>query len=461
MFLPSVGCVLAVLTIETSTTRTAPVLTVTPAVALVDVPVVVRLEGARPGQEVTIAATATDRDGDTWRSEAVFRADARGVVDAATQPSLRGTYTSREAMGLFWSLKRQSAAGGAATPSGSPMQDLLVPPEGAAFPRPPSGALEVRLTASNGPATLASAVATRQWTGPRVTMTEVRDQGLVGRLYEPPGTRHPAVLVLGGSEGGIREGYAPVLAGHGYVAFSLAYFRAEGLPNDLVEIPLEYLKQGLDWLRGRPSVDPERVALLGHSRGAELALLLGGAYPRDVAAVVAVAPSSVVWEGAIRDPGKTGLAALKSDRSAWTLAGRPLPFVSKVLTPALASRVAAGERFEAIELMALERADAAAVAAAGIPVEKIDAPVALVSCRSDRMWPATAMGNQVVERLRGKDFPHRIEHWSYDACAHRLPDAWLPTPYGGTLGGTLPGTMRAFGAYWPRVKAFLGATIGP
>ena len=34
-------------------------------------------------------------------------------------------------------------------------------------------------------------------------------------------------------------------------------------------------------------------------------------------------------------------------------------------------------------------------------------------------------------------------------------------PTAARSGGTLPGTMRAFGAYWPRVKAFLGATIGP
>ena len=135
-----------------------------------------------------------------------------------------------------------------------------------------------------------------------------------------------------------------------------------------MEIPLESVKRGIDWLRARPSVDPERIAVLGLSRGAELALLVGATYPADVAAVVALSPSSVVWEGAVRDPAKTGLAALKADRSAWTLAGRPLPFVAKSVTPALAARVAAGERFAGIDLMPIAEADAAAEAAR-IPVE--------------------------------------------------------------------------------------------
>jgi len=438
-------------------------LTVEPQVALIDAPVVIRLEGLRPREEVTIRATTNDSEGRLWRSEAVFRAGANGVVDPAADRSLRGTYTGVNAMALFWSLQPELRTAGppahpAGAPPSSPIQDLLVTPTGTPFPRPASEALEVQLEARAGETPLASTAVVRQVTGPDVKVSEVREQGLVGRLYEPEGQRLPAVLVLGGSNGGIQATYAPVLAGHGYVTFSLAYFQADGLPKDLVEIPLEYFKRGIDWLRARPSVDADRIAVLGLSRGGEAALLLGTTYP-EIKAVVALSPSHVVWEGAVRDPRKKGLQALKSGRSAWTLGGRPLPFVPKTITPEVAAKVAASERFHAIEIMPLASVDLAAVERARIPVEKIRGPVLLVSALSDRMWPAAQMADRVAEALRAHRFPHRVEHLQYDALTHPVPDAWLPMMHGGTLGGTAEGTMRAFANYWPAIVSFLDMSL--
>ncbi|HEV2594601.1 MAG TPA: hypothetical protein VGU01_05310 [Sphingomicrobium sp.] len=67
--------------------------------------------------------------------------------------------------------------------------------------------------------------------------------GLVGALHLPPDrARAPALLVLGGSEGGHATAYrqAQLLAGHGFAAFALAYFGEAGLPSTLENIPLEY-----------------------------------------------------------------------------------------------------------------------------------------------------------------------------------------------------------------------------
>ncbi|HEX8259840.1 MAG TPA: hypothetical protein VF558_06050 [Rubrobacteraceae bacterium] len=59
----------------------------------------------------------------------------------------------------------------------------------------------------------------------------VREGGLVGTFFRPstPGP-HPAVIVLGGSDGGLREGSAAVIARQGYATLALAYFGVEGLP---------------------------------------------------------------------------------------------------------------------------------------------------------------------------------------------------------------------------------------
>src|SRR5262249_51928552 len=61
----------------------------------------------------------------------------------------------------------------------------------------------------------------------------------------------------------------------------------------------------LAWLAAQSSVDPDRIGVIGASRGAELALLLGTLYPR-VRVVVAYMPSNVVARGAaIRARGST------------------------------------------------------------------------------------------------------------------------------------------------------------
>jgi dienelactone hydrolase len=403
-----------------------------------------------------------DGDGRRWRSEATFAADASGRVLPAAHASLRGTYTGVDAMGLFWSMRPDAQAlprAAASTPP-SPIPDLFLPPLGVAFPRGLSGDLAFEVTAHAGDALLATARGGRRVTGPGVRVTEVRESGLVGRIYEPEGGRRPAVLVLGGDKGGIPVQYAPVLAGHGYVTLALAYFRSEGLPADLVEIPLEYFKRAIDWLRARPSVDAERIAILGHGRGAEAALLLAALHA-ELRAVVALAPSHVVWEGTVRDPRKRGRQALASGRSAWTLGGRPLPFVPRTVTPQVAAKAAAGERFAAIEVMRLASVDLAEVWRARIPVEKIGGPVLLVSSLADRTWPAAEMSDRIAEALRAGGFRYRVEHRQYDGLAHDVPDAWLPIPHGGSLGGTEEGTMRAFARYWPAILSFLDTSPAP
>ncbi len=60
--------------------------------------------------------------------------------------------------------------------------------------------------------------------------------------------------------------------------------------------PLEYLATALDYLATQPEVRGDRLGVVGHSRGAELALLTGATFPR-VGAVVALAPSAFVWGG--------------------------------------------------------------------------------------------------------------------------------------------------------------------
>ena len=63
--------------------------------------------------------------------------------------------------------------------------------------------------------------------------------------------------------------------------------------------------------------------------------------------------------------------------------------------------------------------------AAAIPVERIEAPILLLSGDFDDLWPSTLGGEQVIKRLRANDFPYKAEHIAYPGAGH-MPGFALP-----------------------------------
>src|SRR5688572_17542289 len=103
----------------------------------------------------------------------------------------------------------------------------------------------------------------------------LREPGLDGIFGLPDGAGpFVGVLALGGSEGGVPEYLLRLLVPEGFACLALAYFNTEATQPALVEVPLERIEQGLDWLRSRAEVETRqgRVPLIGVSKGAELAL---------------------------------------------------------------------------------------------------------------------------------------------------------------------------------------------
>ncbi len=124
----------------------------------------------------------------------------------------------------------------------------------------------------------------------------------IGEFWHPTATSEarPAVLVLGGSEGGLPGVLLPaMLASAGYPALGVAYFGEPSLPNVLSRIPLEYFAKALSWLARQPGVNPAEIAVLGISRGSEAAQLLGVYYPKLVHAVIASVPADQEADRAI------------------------------------------------------------------------------------------------------------------------------------------------------------------
>jgi len=234
----------------------------------------------------------------------------------------------------------------------------------------------------------------------------VREKGLVAQFYYPAcgGPPWPAIVLLGGAQGGLvtaKNRIEPLVAS-GYCVLRVAYFKAEGLPGELISVPLEFYDAAKAWLAGDPRVVRGGLALLGSSKGGELALLLASRDPY-IRCVVGIVPASHVFQG---------IAARPHSNSSWSSQGKDLPFVPYQLGSALFRAVATGE-FRDVYRDALTGAGPGAQAAR-IPVEKINGAVLLLSGARDEIWPSTEMCDGIIRTLRQEQFPHPFRHVVYD-----------------------------------------------
>ena len=131
-------------------------------------------------------------------------------------------------------------------------------------------------------------------------------------------------------------------------------------------------------------------------------LLLATIYP-EIKRVVAYMPSSLVWRGFSRQQ--------SIQRSCWTYKGQALPFASF-----------AHGRFDEHGWQ-----DQATIEAASIPVEKISAPLLLISATNDNVWPSTRMANDIMARMTAADSTQMRKHLELDKAGHNLGVPNLPT----------------------------------
>jgi dienelactone hydrolase len=416
-----------------------------PADALTDEVLSIRLAGVPADAKVTVAASAADEAGSRWRSEARFVVGPEGAVDVGDVAPSSGSYDRADPMGLLWSMG---------------------PPEGAKDPRfrMPWHGFEVELEAM-ADGERASATVRRRFAAAGVERVDVEEPDLTAALFLPPTPGpHPGVAMFHGSGAGI-AGLAPsgaLLASHGFAALVLGYFGVPGRPRTLCEVPLESLAAGVDRLRGHEAVVGGRVAALGTSVGAEAALAMASYIDGlELAAVVGVAPSSVVWQalGDGRPP----------DKPRWTLGGRPLDY-ARVRGERLFWQILIENPLRRFVRRQPELHTARAYEAglrqpaarqAAIPVERINAPLLLLAGEDDQVWPAVEMAQAVLTR-REREHADRLVTYPHTGHISLRPPG-VPTTVlrSGELafGGTAAGFFDAMQAAWPEILRFLDASL--
>ncbi|MFO0550918.1 MAG: acyl-CoA thioester hydrolase/BAAT C-terminal domain-containing protein [Polyangiaceae bacterium] len=379
----------------------------------------------------------------SFSSESTFAADADGVVDTSRDAPASGSYTGVDVDGFLWSMSSDA--------SNAQFGEVL----------------SVSLLRNGTSA--ATANVTRLAVAPGVTKTEVPSSaGFVGVVYTPvePGP-HPVVIGFGGSEGGLWFGdrTAALYASLGYIAVGVAYFGVAGTPSGLTDVPLEYFQSVFDYLPQIEGADPARVAVMGASRGGELALLLGATYPQ-VSAVVAVVPSGYVWG-----------SASQVNAFGWTLAGVGVPYVPSANANPVITTASDGKPIYALRETfnaSIAAATPEELDAATIRVEDTSGPVLLIAGDDDQLWPSCVLGEVARARLEssGHTASFGDELVCYPNSGHFTNplNAGYPMTRGAlsynaqygvyfAMGGTAEGLGRAARASFDRVRTFLAESL--
>lgn len=260
---------------------------------------------------------------------------------------------------------------------------------------------------------------------------------------EAPG---PAILMLGGSEGGLADyirDQALALQAEGFTVLQMSYYRAPGQAENLELVPLESFDLALAWLSEQDNVDAGRMAVFGTSKGAEAALIVASRHP-ELKAVVASAPSSVAWQGInwARDG--------RVPEASWSLDGAPYPALPY------------GAWDNSLGLYSLY---ANGLKAAGmypdtaIRIENTAAATLLLCGEADTFWPSCEMSRQVKARAEDRGQPE-VMLLAYSEAGHFVSGIPGPDidPADGTpdsMGGTAGTNHASQGDSWPKIVAFL------
>ncbi|GMU57842.1 MAG: hypothetical protein AMXMBFR33_69880 [Candidatus Xenobia bacterium] len=224
-----------------------------------------------------------------------------------------------------------------------------------------------------------------------------------------------AVLLLA-SQGLPREG-AAMLAQHGLTSWALA------LPPR--PVPLEWLSDQLAEL----ARDHQRVTVCATGRAGEYALL-----------------------AATRRPKLDALAICSGSGLAFADSWLGVPGIQVDFT-----QVKRLQR-EAYEAAVADRDQRDR---GRIPVEKIEAPLLLMSGQQDGYWPSSAFSELAMQRLRklGQEFP--AEHLTFEQAGHLLgPERGVPhrpTGFLADLGGRPAHQAQAQRACWEKLLSFFNA----
>uniref|UniRef100_H3C7U9 Acyl-CoA thioesterase 19 n=1 Tax=Tetraodon nigroviridis TaxID=99883 RepID=H3C7U9_TETNG len=243
-------------------------LSVQPSRGMVDQKFTVLVHNCPPGFQLTLHARHQSDDGHAFQAFAHYCATPPAPwMVASEDPSLGGTYSGTQPMGLLWSLRQ--------VPGSKPglrlrKTNVLTPMEVtiSVYPGHQSQGFDDLVP-------LASVVVERWYVAPGVLRVPVTEGGLTGTLFLPPGPGpFPGVVDLWGGGGRLVEYRAALLASLAFASLALDYITPKVTIETGKMVDFDYLEDqtAFRFLQEHPQVCSSRIAMLGLSFGCAVAL---------------------------------------------------------------------------------------------------------------------------------------------------------------------------------------------
>ncbi|XP_019216730.1 acyl-coenzyme A thioesterase 4 isoform X2 [Oreochromis niloticus] len=240
-------------------------LSVQPSRGLMDEKFIVLVQNALPGSQLTIRALHQCEDGHSWEAFGHYTADTTGTINVSEDPSIRGTYSGVEQMGLLWSLRP--------IPGSKP--GLRMRKKNIQTP------MEVTISVYQGHQTegfadlvpLSGVVVERWYMAPGVRRIPVTEGGLTAALFLPLGPGpFPGLLDRYGLGGQLVEYRAALLASHGFASMAIDYLTSKFTIETGKMVDNQYFETAYRVLQQHPQVCKSRIAMIGLSFGTSITL---------------------------------------------------------------------------------------------------------------------------------------------------------------------------------------------
>ena len=205
--------------------------------------------------------------------------------------------------------------------------------------------------------------------------TTVGKEGFEGILFPADNTKDKVLIVISGSNGGMKltKECAEFYGIHSVPALALAIFGTKQTEKNLDRIPLEYVEFAIRWLK---KLGYRRIGIDGTSKGSELALLCASLFP-DISCVIARVPSYFVSEGLV----SKGKMKKPSGTSCWSYHGKEIPF--------------ARYNYRSFNIL-------------------------LLSGKNDAVWPSYQSCLYIEKRLKEKGFEYPVKHIAFEYIGHEM-----------------------------------------
>ena len=236
-------------------------------------------------------------------------------------------------------------------------------------------------------------------------------EGFEGVLYPGNGRKDKVLIVMSGSNGGMKltRQAARVYHENGFPSLALALFKTRQTPKDLSRVPVEYVENAVVWLKKQGYV---RIGVDGMSKGSEMALVAASMFP-ELSCVIARVPSHFVSEGLSGSGKNKG----PSGTSCWSYRGMELSYAPYRSRSFNLLSVLLKEK--ELHIISFNR-DKDVKPEAIIPIERIQAPILLLSSKHDEVWPSFESATLMEKKLTeiGFLYPHR--HIAFEHMSHAM-----------------------------------------